>query len=65
MTFPVDVKQNINEVEKKIKSSISQKGKLSMDDVIEIKKDFRGIVQFHGDTNQLSRTNFFLFFNPP
>lgn len=55
MTFPIDVKQNINKIEEKIKVSISQKGKFSKTEVVEIKKSVRDIIQFHGDAKQLSR----------
>lgn len=56
MSFPVDVRQNLNEIEGKIKSSISQKGKLTMAEQIEIKKNVCDIIQFHGDAKQLSKT---------
>lgn len=61
MTFSIEVKQHSNNMREKIKSSISQKGKLSTTEVIEIKKDVRDMVNLHGDVKQLSKANSFLF----
>lgn len=53
-TFTIDVKMNLIEVENKIKSGINKKGELSMNAVIEIKKDIRDLVEFHCDAKELS-----------
>lgn len=55
MTLMVDFKQSFNNFGEKIKIGISNKnGKLSMTALVDIKKDVREIVMFHGDVKQLS-----------
>lgn len=61
MTFPFDVERNSNKIEKKIKSNIKKNGQLTMDAVVEIEKDIRQIIKFHGDSKQLSKTQFHSF----
>lgn len=55
MALMVDFKQSFNSIEEKIKLDISnKKGKLSMTAVVDIEKDVREMVMFHGDGKQLS-----------
>lgn len=54
MTFPIDIKSNLSEIENKIKSGINKEGGISMMAVIEIKENVFEIAQHHGDSNQLS-----------
>lgn len=61
MTFSIEVKHRSNNMREKIKSSISQKGKLSESEVIGIKKDVRDMVNLHDDAKQLSKAKSFLF----
>lgn len=56
VTMMDDLKRDINSIEEKIKSDINKKGKLSMTAVVEIKKDIREMIQFHGDIKQLNKT---------
>lgn len=54
VTFPNDVKSNLNEIENKIKTDIDENEKLSMIAVIEIKKNLCEVVQLHCDAKELS-----------
>lgn len=61
VTFSIDVKQKLNDIENKIKSSITKNGKLSIKTQIEIKKDVHEVIRFHADTKQLSKPTISVF----
>lgn len=54
MAFTIDIRRNLDDIENKIKSSISLNSKSSIAAKVEIKKNVYEMIRFHADAKQLS-----------